>query len=365
MLALLVLGGCAATNTGRPPGGPGIVAGADPDAAPSTSGPGGPAPEPSTDFESTREPWDFNGTAGWVLGSANYRLHTTGRKSWMHEYALRFAEQALAHYRTAIADLPAPSRPLEVFLFGDREEWKDHTRTVMKDNAELYLNLGRGGYATRGMAVLYDISFNDTFAIMAHEGWHQYTQVTFQHPLPTWLEEGLATYMEGRRQIPGRSIEFLPWLNPQRMGALRRAYANRQIIPLVELLDRSPQYFLERDGGRDSTALLTYYAQVWALTHFLVSGENGRYRDGLERALRDAAAGKLVSTILNSSAIPRTSDRRRLATSPTGAGVLLTYFSGDLGEFGAQYERFIEELVTEQAAGFPRANAGALDGSER
>lgn len=365
MLALLVLGGCAATNTGRPPGGPGIVAGADPDAAPSTSGPGGPAPEPSTDFESTREPWDFNGTAGWVLGSANYRLHTTGRKSWMHEYALRFAEQALAHYRTAIADLPAPSRPLEVFLFGDREEWKDHTRTVMKDNAELYLNLGRGGYATRGMAVLYDISFNDTFAIMAHEGWHQYTQVTFQHPLPTWLEEGLATYMEGRRQIPGRIIEFLPWLNPQRMGALRRAYANRQIIPLVELLDRSPQYFLERDGGRDSTALLTYYAQVWALTHFLVSGENGRYRDGLERALRDAAAGKLVSTILNSSAIPRTSDRRRLATSPTGAGVLLTYFSDDLGEFGAQYERFIEELVTEQAAGFPRANAGALDGPER
>jgi len=293
-----------------------------------------------------REPWDFHGAPGLILTTDNYRIHTTGDEAWMHEYAAAFCEQALIHYRTAFTALPAPTRRLDVFLFAQREEWQTRTREVMKEHADLYLNLGRGGYSTRGTAVLYDIGFNDTFAILAHEGWHQYTQTTFKHALPTWLEEGIATWMEGRRQTPGDEVAFDAWQNRQRFETLGRALWRNRLIPLKDLVDRSPQQFLEDDDG----GLLTYYAQVWALTHFVMTGEGGRYRAGMERALRDAADGVLVGNVMSALAdahIPP-GQRRRMAQSAYGPGVIFAYFNASFAEFAEQYVAFIEEIVRDR-----------------
>jgi hypothetical protein len=69
----------------------------------------------------------------------------------------------------------------------------------MGSDAEVYLKIQRGGFAASGRAILYDIGPRDTFAIAAHEGWHQYTQKSFRAPLTVSFEEGLATYMEGFR----------------------------------------------------------------------------------------------------------------------------------------------------------------------
>jgi len=291
-----------------------------------------------------RAPWEFEGEPGYVFATPNYRIYTTGSKPWMHEYAAQFTEQALEHYRTSLATLPPPEEPLEIFLFADRRQWQAKTREVMKDQARLYLNLGRGGYATHGTAVLYDIGFNDTFAIMSHEGWHQFTQVVFRNALPTWLEEGLAAYMEGRRQIPGKPVEFDPWLNHQRLNALTDAVVGRKgrrLIPLGELVDRSPQHFLKQDDRQ----LLTYYAQVWALAHFLVSGEDGRYRESLARLLEDAAKGRIVQTILTSPNILHRENRRDWAGSTNGAGVIYAYFTDDYEGFAEAYERFVRRIV--------------------
>src|SRR6185503_10436721 len=84
----------------------------------------------------------------------------------------------------------------------------------------------------------------DTLAIAAHEGWHQYTQETFKHQLPIWLEEGIATYMEGYRSSRDAEPEFLPWANFERRDALRDAVRSKKLIGMDELLTRSPQSFL-------------------------------------------------------------------------------------------------------------------------
>lgn len=295
-----------------------------------------------------RLPWNFHGAKGVQFSTPHYRIYTTSERSWIEEDASAFVEVALNHYRTVLTPLPAPSRPLDVYLFDTREQWQEQTRIIMKELAPLYLNLGRGGYATRGTAVLYDIGFSDTFSILSHEGWHQYTQTVFKHPLPTWLEEGLATFMEGRKHAPGGAVEFDPWSNAQRRAALDRAARvsrrtnDDRLIPLIELLDTSPQDFLEGDTGD----LLTYYAQVWALAQFLVYGEEGKYREGLGRALEDAAAGRLVSGIMNAPISATFAERRRWALSSRGPGVVLAYFNSDLGAFAEEYASFIRDIVS-------------------
>ena len=53
----------------------------------------------------------------------------------------------------------------------------DKTREILPQQASSFRNLGRGGFTTRGIAVLFYIDYwrsrehHDTLAIAAHEGW--------------------------------------------------------------------------------------------------------------------------------------------------------------------------------------------------
>jgi hypothetical protein len=197
--------------------------------------------------------------------------------------------------------------------------------------------------------VLYYIDYRkvprDTFAIAAHEGWHQYTQSTFAHPLPIWLEEGIATYMEGIRCVNG-SFVFEPRKNHERLGALRDAVRYDRLIPLDELLREPPQTFLKENKQR----LLIYYAQVWALTQFLAHGEGGRFREPLERVLADAATGRLLSQLVRSPTVLAHGGRAKVLTSRVGAWVILGYFSDDLAAFEQAYHAFINDLCHDATA---------------
>ena len=133
------------------------------------------------------EPWDPPvdvGPDGQLLTTPHYRLHSTLEDGWLSEKIPAFLETALLHYRSAITDLPAPSEPLETYVLGERRQWQAFTRMILPGESGLYLSLGKGGYTTEGLAVLYDIGRWDTLCITAHEGWHQYCQNNFKEMLP-------------------------------------------------------------------------------------------------------------------------------------------------------------------------------------
>lgn len=298
------------------------------------------------------EPWSFEGREGRILITTGHRVHTTIAEQDTLLALAPFLDALLEHYRTALGELPAPPRPMDTYLFAERSEWQTYTRELMQDRAALYLNLGRGGYSVRGTAVLFDIDeygYRDTFSIIAHEGWHQYTQVVFQHALPTWLEEGIATWMEGRIERRDGSFEFNGLANRARLEMLSNALNTGRLIKLTELIERVPQQFLQ-EGDRNQTRLLIYYAQVWALVNFLNEGEDGRYRPALEKVLQDAKDGRIVSTILTSPFIPGQQQRRTMATSVLGPGVILAYFNRDLAEFDEQFHRYIADLVNRRGS---------------
>jgi hypothetical protein len=303
----------------------------------------GDAAESAKIVTATVEPWTFGPYAGKIIATKNYRVHTTLERESSLVRVPIFLESALAHYRTALGDLPAPAGPMDTYLFQTRKQWEAQMYELLPGEANSFINLGRGGLTTRGRSILYYIDrrgMSDTLAITAHEGWHQYTQTTFDQALPVWLEEGVATYMEGYVTRSDGAPTFRPWENRERYGALREAVRRDRMIPLTEIISRKPQAFLET--GRRS--LLTYYAQVWALTHFLAVGEGGKYREGLEAVIADAANGGLHRRLQSSTAITIRS-RRELFTDRIGPWVILEYFNRDIAEFEDEFNAFVAEIV--------------------
>lgn len=296
-------------------------------------------PETAVETPVVEESWTFEESTGRLLRTPNYRVFTTVQRDFLLSRVPKFMEHALTHYTSALGQLPSPRQPMDTYLMANRPQWTRITQRVMGDQAEVYLRIQRGGFSAEGKALLYDIGQRDTFAIAAHEGWHQYTQVTFRNPLPVWLEEGLATYMEGFRWDRGaEKPRFLPWANFERYGALRSAIAADRLIPLDRLVMSTPQELM-RDNPEGA---LQYYAQVWALVHFLNEGEGGKYAEGLRRMLRDAASGELAPTIarkLGHRAATASINRR------TGPAVLQTYMDVQPADIEAAYQEFMRAIV--------------------
>ncbi len=327
---------CSSAPRGTPSG----QAAAQPAAAGAARG-ALPAALTTSPVVATRE-WKWNATQGLEIDTRHWTIRSSLRSSSLAGTLPAFYEAALRNYRNGLVALPSPPRRLEACVFGTRDEWARYTQHRLGSDAAPYLKMGRGGFTSDGEAVLYDIGPRDTLAIAAHEGWHQYSQTTFAHSLPVWMEEGIACFMEGFRQPPGAAEPtFLPWRNPERYAELRTAARKGRLASLREVLEGSPQSFLA--VSRDSQ--LAYYAQVWALIHFLRDGEGGRYRAGLELLLADAVSGGIPARVRASAAIPDSRGRRLASESKAGIWLILVYLDDDYDRFERAYDRFVGSLL--------------------
>lgn len=277
------------------------------------------------------EEWEYAGKPGKLVRTHSYRLFTTETDPGIMEGLPRFLEAALDRYTSAFGPLPKPTMRLDTFLMADRDQWATLTRQVMGSQAGTYLRIQRGGFASGGRALIWTIGHRDTRAIIAHEGWHQYTQRAFKQDLPAWLEEGVAVHMEGFLDGASGPV-FAGWANPERFEQLKRAAARGSLLPLPALLNASPQHLIEHS----TEGTLTYYAQLWALMHFLHEGEGGRYQRGIGLALGDAAGGRLDAVV---------KQRVGQRGTPTGADIFRAYFGPDLGPTADEYASFIARVV--------------------
>lgn len=287
------------------------------------------------------KPWSQHGVEGRLITTPSYRIFTTESNPLVAARIPLFLETALLHYRTAITPLDAPSGQMETYILASRRQWARLTAQLMGPRARTYLNIRAGGFAEGGRAMLFNIGSRGTFATAAHEGWHQFTQRSFRQPLPIWMEEGLATYMEGFRwdERQAERPVFLPWANVERYDRLREMVHQGRLLPLEALLAARPQDLMTTTSNDDA---LDYYSQVWALAHFLAEGEGGRYRAGLERMVRDARHGRQYET---SARQAPASELRDLVRRRTGPAPFRAYIADDLKSAGEAYDRFIRTIV--------------------
>lgn len=294
---------------------------------------------PRAEVTVSSSPWTFQGNPGVAYTSTHYRVLTTVDRAILTGRISRFVEASLARFRAAFSVLPEPPTGLEVFVLASRPEWERFVIEVYgADGLTRYSGIERGGFTERGRSVLWDIGVQDTFAILAHEGWHQYEQVSMRDPLPAWLDEGLATWAEGFRWDTAQPDEaiFLPWANIERFDQLRRAAERGGLMPLEQLLTERPQRLIRVSA--EST--LTYYAQCWALLHYVQS--TPAHRAALDALLEDAAAGRVGDRVRArfGDRVARSASQRR-----TGTEVWRAYFGEDLDAEGARYAAFLERVV--------------------
>jgi Protein of unknown function (DUF1570) len=321
-----------------------VIAGCQPSPRPTTAVEEDPTPQAGVlPIRMSEVEWEFEGTQGTLILTDHYRLRTTETRPFLLERLPGFLEASLARYSHAITDLPTPRRRMDSYLFANRGEWKRFTSRFLGARAPLYMQIPRGGYSINGTAVLWQIGPKDTFAIAAHEGWHQYNQTTFRTPLPMWLDEGMATYMEGYK-FAGSEAVFKPWANTERFNELRDAEAAGDLLSLATLIGSSPIERMQRpDGGE-----LTYYAQAWALVHFLLEGDAGSHRPSLEQLLRDAAAGRVhehLAAVLGPRAAVLATRQDR------DAAVFQAYFGSDVEALDQAYRRFVRKVVAPGSRG--------------
>lgn len=308
------------------------------------------------------EPWTFGDSAGRVVRTDHFNIHTTAYSAIITGRLPAFLESALDHYTTALVALPSPTARLDTFVMGGRQEWANLTLRDLGERGRPLLQIQRGGFALDGRAYLFDIGAADTMAIAAHEGWHQYTQRTFVERLPLWAEEGLATYMEGHRWR-GASVEFAPWANTERFDRLRDAVARNELLSLDDLLSGTTAKVLS--GGGDSAT--AYYAQVWAFIHFLNEGSGGAYRASLQRMIADAAAGRLGSTVVLATR-QRAGDHQSsalLIARSFGPQVFRAYFGKDPAVVDAEFRAFVKQIVSTGSRQAVNDGRSPIDGLSR
>lgn len=297
------------------------------------------AQAPGSAVVTDRQPWSFGEAPGQVIRTRHFAIFTTEREPIITERLPGFLEAAIPHYRGIVGPLPPPPYQMEVFIMATRGQWQDLTLSLLGARGVPLTAIERGGFAVGGRALFFDLGPADTFSVTAHEGWHQYTQTTFRTPLPLWAEEGLATLMEGHRWT-GNALVFLPWANLERYDKLRDAHARQTLLSLPELLSVSPEQLMAQ-GPMGQERAVTYYAQLWALLHFLREGQGGRYREALHRMVADAAAGLLPQAV----ALSLGAERPRALASVSGPAVFKAYFGGGPEEFEPAYRAFVAQVI--------------------
>src|SRR5436190_11236544 len=234
----------------------------------------------------TFEAWKYHDEPGRTVKSAHYTIHTTITDTQLLTRLAQVMEGGLQQYERFTPGLPITNRPMDCFVFATRPQWMAFTKEHTGNDAVVYLKINRGGYTVRDWFVSYLLSDESTFAVAAHEGWHQYVARHFKERLPPFLEEGIATQFENMHwtgDLPRWNLS----INAARAQRLRQAIEGKYLWPLDQLVTMHAGDVVGLSGER----IEAFYAQNWAFVRFLWDADNGKYRQAFQQMLIDTANG--------------------------------------------------------------------------
>lgn len=286
---------------------------------------------------SSVDSWQYKGESGWKLNTPHYAIYTTIKKDDVREMLPQVMEGAYAQYVQLVPTVPLSQRPMDCYVFFDRMEWNDYTRSTTGRDAQVYLQIRRGGYALQDRYVAYDIGLNGTASVAAHEGWHQFVARNFKGRLPPFLEEGLATTFEGvefKDDLP----RWNPALNPLRAQALRRTIDEKHLWPTEQLIRMHAGEVVNQSGEK----IEAFYAQCWAFAKFLREADGGKYAPALRKWLAETADG----TVFDPS---HSHSRVGMPWNPGGVKPMLEHYLGmSLPEIDTAFQAYMRKVVYEE-----------------
>jgi hypothetical protein len=233
------------------------------------------------------EVWQNEYGPGLKLTTAHYEVLTTLLEPLMLSQVPGFMESAYRGYNNQLPEPIETTTKFTVYLFAERKQWEDFTKTFVGPQAPLYCKIKSGAYYLNDACVAYNIGRERTFSALGHEGWHQFNKRHFKFRLPSWLDEGIAMLFETSRYERGL-FYFEPGQNMGRLGLLKMTLMKNKMIPLRELVAMNPGEALV---ASDDT-VMAFYSQAYALVRFLREDSYGKRLGNYHKMLDDGLKGK-------------------------------------------------------------------------
>lgn len=169
---------------------------------------------------------------------------------------------------------------LVVFVFADHEAYAQYGATVGLPPSS------GGHYEQAGKKrVVIPNDLPDPYATLFHEGTHQLVDfVTLakggkESRNAFWFTEGLASYFENFERDPKQGFVFGQAATARHFPIVKMALRERLLVPLAKLVEgECAQVLLEAMRDRTGPKLPILSSESWALTHFLLHHDNGKYR---------------------------------------------------------------------------------------
>jgi tetratricopeptide (TPR) repeat protein len=222
---------------------------------------------------------------GWVSARSenfNFVGHVSARE--LREFAASLEEFRAVFQQILPREYFESGQPITVVVFASDDEY-----TSFKPLREGQPDTFVAGYFKAGSDLNYitlasHATRDETTSVLFHEYVHSLVRNRYGRA-PLWLDEGLAEYYSAYALANGgRQLRYGELL-PRRAQALRGRAT--PLLPLTTLLsaDRySPLYGDHNERG-------IFYAQSWALAHYLLSDRTGARERQLAKYLQLAGAG--------------------------------------------------------------------------
>lgn len=231
--------------------------------------------------------WDPKLPKTRCIETPHYRLYTTIQDHDTQDQLAQVMEGAFPLYQALCPGQPVDERPSKAYIFQQRDEWAAFTEANGGQDAPVYLKINRGGYTQADWFATYWFGDRGTYAIAAHEGFHQFVARHYVGRIAPALEEGFACTFENLEFDGPRPRWNLAW-STKRARDLSNAMRAGRLWKLPAVLRLQPGEVI--GAGRES--IDKFYAQSWALALFLWEGENRCHRPALQRYFGDLAAGR-------------------------------------------------------------------------
>jgi hypothetical protein len=197
----------------------------------------------------------------------------------VREAAARLRAMAEEYNRRTKGFAGTMTKKFPFYLFSNSPDY--YAAGGPKDSSGVYTGGSLMAAAPKG-------SPNDrVWHVVQHEGFHQFAHVVISSRLPVWVSEGLAEYFgEGIWTGDGIVTGVMP---SSKLDRVQKSIKENQVLPFQEMVGINQKDWNDKVGTPDGTR---NYEQAWAMVHFLVHAEDGKYRKEFSGFMVDVSRGK-------------------------------------------------------------------------
>ncbi len=207
-----------------------------------------------------------------------YRLYSNAEREVVLELAARMTRMFEEYARRSKNFSGKSARKLPVYFFDTQRDYHLGGGPA---------NSGGCFSPRKGLMIPAERSPKRLAHVMQHEAFHQFAHHVISDDMPTWVNEGLATYFQ-------RAI----WTGDGFVTGIVPAADRADILAMIEDNEMIPFARMVRMSSRQWSRAMAdpkshNYDQVWSMTHFLIHADDGRYMKVLDRYLINIHKGQL------------------------------------------------------------------------